>query len=557
MKKSVLSLVLFLFSFFLVGCELTTNVVRLIDEKKDIVEKKYGEVEYIVENIIIYKAEKEEFESIKGVDYIISRSGNSGSVSPYLAKNFYLLMDIVKQEGEYKLLLYNNIMKSFSNKEKMFVMANYFLPININELTTRLKALGIEQGLRGFEVSLNKKDSNQDNGLIDQGLRSAYYNKIKEGTFYITFYNNITGDIVIGTTYDYWIGNDRNKEVYYPKNRSYQNIIDEVYDTLNDEKIAFSLNKGLDYQLVSNKLEEFEIWVEQINDEVKGKIFFSAYTYEEFLININEIIDLDIYEYNYHYREDFDRIVDNYDESYFDENILLFYYKLESNISLNYVYSVTIKEDTLTLNVNRFEGNATALSSWLEVVTIKKEDIKSITKIDIIVRTISQLADSVYIYIDSEFAREFYVNPNALNDFKDLENIEDVFLFNWSLNVDLKFNVTATEDDVLAVVNYLENNPNVKSVGYKGKDFIRVQMNHAFYDKVVNKTLLISDFIGDEELINRYEFTISILDFTPFATITFVLKNKGIENAAILVRALKKRNYPYLNSQWTYLDNNA
>lgn len=322
---------------------------------------------------------------------------------------------------------------------------------------------------------------------------------------------------------------------------------DKVVNTLNDDKVLFSLNKGVDYQLVNEKLTEFDIWNERKNDEVPAKIFFYAYTYEEFVTNIDKNMDSDLFEYFGYSSEGFDQIIETYNESYFEENILLFYLKFESNISENYIYSVTKKDETLTLNVNRFQGMSTALSSWLRIVTIKKEDIKEITKIDLIVRTISTLVGSVTIYIDSDYAREFYINPKALKVFDNLKNVEDVILFNWSLNVDLKFNVTVTDEDVAAVVSYLEKSTNVKSVGYKGKDFIRVQMKDVLYDKVVNKTLVVGDIVKDKELLKKYGFSVSILDFIPFSMITFVLKNKGKEYANALVEELKKKNYPFIN----------
>lgn len=552
MKKCIASFLLIIgILFSLSGCNLITGSKHIADEKDKIVLKKYGELEYVIKDITIYKSEKSEFESIKGVDYIISKSGNRGSVSPYLAENFYLLMDIVKQDGEYKLLLYNNIMKRYSKKEKMFVLVNYFLPLSLDTINSRLENYEIDQDITNFSVELKKKDINMDKDLFEsdpssKGLREVYYNKIKNETFYMTFYDDQTGNIIIGTSYDYLIGNEKQKEIYYPENVSYQNIIDEVYDTLGGKQVLFSTNKGLDYKLVNDKEEEFDIWNQQINNEIYGKIFFYAYTYEEFVQQIDEIRDSDVYYGDYPTSQEFDQMIASYDESFFDENILLFYYKSEGNISENYVYSVTINDETLTLNVNRFEGTQTALSSWLEIVTIKKEDIINITKIDLIVRTIEPLADSVYIYIEDSLAREFYVNPDALNIFENLTNVKDIALFHWSLNVDLKFNISVTDDDVSNVVDRLENNPNVESVGYTGKDFIRVQLKPTFYDKVVDKTLNIKDFIDDEDFINQYKFTISIMDFTPFVTITFALENKGKENASSLVRELLRRNYPFL-----------
>lgn len=65
-------------------------------------------------------------------------------------------------------------------------------------------------------------------------------------------------------------------------------------------------------------------------------------------------------------------LLNNYNEDFFEDNILLFYYKSESNISKNIVFNIEVKDNSLLLNTNRYEGMSTALSSWLYFITLEK-----------------------------------------------------------------------------------------------------------------------------------------------------------------------------------------
>lgn len=544
MKKHFITLTLLIFlSFFLIGCSQLSNSVRLTDKKDKIVEKKYGELEYIIKNINVYKNLKEEFDYLEEVDYIVNNSGDRGSVNPSFAENYYVTMDIVKHEDEYKLLIYNSIMKRGADKTKMFVLTNYFLPIKIETVLSHLEENEIEQDIKKFHVSFIKKDKNTEYDFNNDSLSLAYYNKIEEETIYISFYDYFSGVNIIGTTFDYYVGNTKEKIIYYPKNKDYQNIIKEVYNTLNDEKIEFSLNKGEDFKTIDDKLIDFDIWDEQINNEVFGSVFFYAFTYEEFLIKIEEAKE----QKEEYYVEgiNYEGIKDIFNEEYFEENILIFYSKYESNISENYAYSVTKKDDTLTLNINRIEGMETAIISWTQIITIKKTDIKGVNKINLIVRTISEPTKKITAYVSEDYLRDFYLNPKTIDDFKDLNNLKDIQVFHWSLFVDLKFNKTITDDDLLDVINYLEDNPYAVSEGYRGKDFIRLKMDFSLYDKVINKTLLIEDFI-DQEFIDDYSLSINILNFIPIGSITFTLDKPGRENAFKMIRDLCKGDYPFL-----------
>ena len=78
---------------------------------------------------------------------------------------------------------------------------------------------------------------------------------------------------------------------------------------------------------------------------------------------------------------------------------------------------------------------AEALSSWLEIITIKKSDIEEVERIDLIVRTIAPQQSSITAYVNKDYIRNFYLNEPILSDFKDLDNLLDIELFHGSLNV--------------------------------------------------------------------------------------------------------------------------
>ncbi|MFA5692131.1 MAG: hypothetical protein WC907_00820 [Acholeplasmataceae bacterium] len=553
MKKGISLLMILFLSVLLVACGLPFSS-KIVRNKKEIVNDKYGEVDYVIEDILVYKNLKDQFKNVEGIDYIEKNSGNRGSIEPELRQNLYIIIDIIKINNEYKLLVYNNIIKKFANEKKMFVLTDYFLPINMEDIEILSNEYLEEQSLTGYKVDFIKKDLNIKRPFhtTANDLSLSFYEKTSEGTIFMSLTDNLTGNVIVGNEYNLICSNVFKKEIYYPENTNYEDYINENYDTLNNDKVEFSLDKGDSYKEIDNKLETFDIWNEAINSEVPNAVFFYAFTYEEFLIKIDEAKNPNFYTYRYLTKEEFDALKEEYNEEYFEENILIFYYKYEPNISENYVYSITKLNNTLTVNINRFEGMQTALSSWLEIITIKKNDIKDITNINLIVRTISEKTTSVTVYIKDNYLRDFYIKDKTIDDFKGLSNLKQINLFRWSLNVDLIINQKISDEDLKSLINYLENNENVLSTGYKGKDFIRVQMKYSFYDKVFNKTLKINDFINEQSIIDDYSLTIKILNFTPIGSITFILEDKGKEQAKEMINELKELNYRFINYEGIY-----
>lgn len=551
MKKRISLLMILFLSIFLVSCGLPLTS-KVIYNKKQIVSDKYGEVEYVVENIIVYKNLKDKFKDVEDIDYIDRNYGNRGSIDPIMKRNLYIIIDIVRVDDEYKLLVYNNVMRKAANVKRMYVLTDYFLPISVEDIDSYVNKHFDDQPLSNFYVSYIKKDSPSYNYISYDlnELSMAYYNNALEDEIFMAFTDYTTGNVIVGNRDKIICGNIMEEEIHYPEDINYKEYINDNYDTLNNEKVEFSLDKGESYQLTDNRLETFDLWNVDRNNEIPNHVFFYAFTYKEFIRKVDEAKNPDIYTYKYYSEERFEAFKEEYDGKYFEDNILIFYYKYEGNISENYVYSITKKDNTLTVNVNRFEGEAEALSGWIEVISIKRKDIPLVENIDLIVRTISPKRASVTAYIEKDYIRDFYINEKTLDDFKDLNNLKEIKLSRLSLNVDLQINKEISEEELKSLVNYLENNKNVLSTGYKGKDFIRVQMQYNFYDKVVNKTLTISDLISDQTLIDQYSLAINIFNFSKIASITFILEEPGKEYAKQMIKDLKELNYPFLNYEF-------
>lgn len=158
------------------------------------------------------------------------------------------------------------------------------------------------------------------------------------------------------------------------------------------KKVSFSRDRGQTWHRVDERLSSFDICDIKREEEVEGMVFFSATSFEQLVKQVEKFRNQPtFYTYNDLDEEYWLQLLNRYDEAFFAHYILLFYYKAENNISENYVYSVTVKDQALTLNVNRLEGMLTALSSWKEVITIKKEDVQAVNEFHVIVRTITPL----------------------------------------------------------------------------------------------------------------------------------------------------------------------
>ncbi len=293
----------------------------------------------------------------------------------------------------------------------------------------------------------------------------------------------------------------------------------------------FSNDAGKNWMYVNDSLKEFDILNVKKNEEItSGMIFFKAESYQEFLDNMKK--------YNL-------PVLNGFDETYFEENILLYYFKHEPNISKNYVYNVVIEGKSLTLNVNRFEGMDTALSQWLEVITIKKEDVKNVEEYNIVVRTICEPISRLTVNIKEECIRDIYVNGLTKEDLKGLDNVKDIQLFTWPIFVDILFNEKISEERLSEIINTLQHLSTIASVGYTSNQTVRVKLNNQFIDDYLNGTLILDKVIGDE-IKDSDAFTMEVLKFQPFGFVTIEFEKKGKEQAQLMIQQLKVLNFPFL-----------
>lgn len=317
------------------------------------------------------------------------------------------------------------------------------------------------------------------------------------------------------------------------------------FDTLDNKRIPFSLDQGNTFKEINQKMEVFDIWSEATYDQVSSTIFFYAFTYIDFLAEIEKAKNPGFDTYNYVNELEFNRLLEVFNEAYFNENILIFYFKIEPNLSENYIYSVTAKDDRLAVNVNRIESMLTARSFHKHVITIKKSDILGINHIDLIDRTIAPLQSSISFYINKDYVRDFYLNGKTLEDFNDLENLYDIRLYTWNISISLTFMNSISDNDLNTIVAYLNQNPHIISVEHISKDFISLHVSNSFYDKAMDRSLVITDFM-DAEMISTYGLKMTMRNFTPIAYIEFILLNKGKKYASQMQVDLYEGDYPFL-----------
>lgn len=315
--------------------------------------------------------------------------------------------------------------------------------------------------------------------------------------------------------------------------------------SLSENEIPFSINAGVKWRTSVDHLFEFDIWEVKRNEETPQMIFFYAASYEQLLEEVEKHRDSPILKYARNFDVRWDYIINIYNEKYFEDYILLFYYKFEGNISENYVYSVEVKDNTLTLNVNRFEGMLTAISSWLEVVTLRKEDVANVNEYNVEVRTITKLTSSMTVYINQESMRDVYLKGLTKEDFNGLDNVKSVELWTWSLNVDIIFNEKLTDERLEEILNLLEESENVSSIGYTSNQKIRVSVNNKLFDEVMGKTLTVSDLLG-EEIAKNNNYTLEILDFTPIAFVKIEMEKHGKTYYDAMKKQLDELALPFI-----------
>lgn len=319
------------------------------------------------------------------------------------------------------------------------------------------------------------------------------------------------------------------------------------YENQVGEELMFSLDKGNNWQKADTRLEKFDIWDVKINEEVPGMVFFYATSYDQLLEEVEKNRTPSIYTYNYLDDDGWDRLLETYNEDYFEDYILIFYYKYEPNISTNYVYNILINENTLTLNINRFEGSATALSSWLELVTIKKVDVENVTNFNVHVRTISELVSSIMVSANKNYIRDICLNGLSVSDFPGLDNLKSVKVWTWGLTIDIYFNETMSSERLVDIIDVLLSSKNIRSLGYTSETWIRVTVSDKFYDEYLNKTLTLKELIGDE-IENSDNFTILFKEFVPIVLITLEMEQHGRKHYEKMIEQLNELNYTFIEN---------
>ncbi len=319
---------------------------------------------------------------------------------------------------------------------------------------------------------------------------------------------------------------------------------DEQENNGEEVLISFSSDAGETYTTKDETMKEFDVLVDDYGME--GVVFFYATSYSELQEKINENKNPTFPTYDYPDDDEFAALLRKYNEEFFENNVLIFYYKYERQLSENYLYKVTKKDGILTLNVNRSEGEEQTISSYLILTTIKKTDFKGVKDVKVKIQTIAPLQTNFIVGIKQAAMRDFYMIGVTMDDFKDIPNLKEIECYYHGLTVDLVFKEAINQVELDNLMTKLEKVDSIESIVYYGVTGIRLSMKHQYYDEVTNKTLALTSLLEQSD-INQYQISIRFSDFTLLASITFYLKNPGKANANQMKQSLKELNHPYID----------
>lgn len=333
----------------------------------------------------------------------------------------------------------------------------------------------------------------------------------------------------------------------FKKNRQEEEVLLSLHESDQFPQIPFSLDGSTIWSLEDDRLKAFDVWDIDVDDEVPGMIFFYARTHEELKNAVEKNKgNFKMFEYSNIKESDFDELLTHFDKEYFKEHILLFYYKYEPNVSENYVYNVVIKDETLILNVNRFEGMATALSFWIHTISLKKEDVETVNDFHVVVRTVSHLQETITFSVKQEFIRDVYINGLDKEDFKGLDNLKSVHLTTSGMILDIYFNQTVSTEKLNEIIKSLEDSTFIKTIGYRDQDKIRVIIADEKYDMYFNNELKTEDLLSTDVDGSNY-FTLEYSKRTLFAFFTLKLEEPGKENADKMLKELTDLAFPFVH----------
>jgi len=323
------------------------------------------------------------------------------------------------------------------------------------------------------------------------------------------------------------------------------NIIQTTDNEDGNGQISFSTDAGANWILADDRMIEFDIWDSNQSGDLPGMVFFYATSYAEFQDEVEINRSAPLYSYLYPDDDEWNGLLEQYDESFFEDNALMFYYKFEPNYSENYVYNVVKDGNSLTLNVNRYEGGWAVLSSWKEIVVVSKADINGITEFNIAVRTITELMTSVTVYPSDEYMREVFVNGLSISDFEGLDNLESVSVWTSSLMVDIVFNETLSADRLNEILQHLNQSDSIISIGYTSNTWIRTSVKNDFFDEFMDQSLTLDDLF-DTDVISVDDYSIEFMDITPIAVITLEMAIHGRNYYEAMINQLEELDYPFI-----------
>jgi len=178
-------------------------------------------------------------------------------------------------------------------------------------------------------------------------------------------------------------------------------------------------------------VEELSWW--HINYQPRFIVISSMDELNETLHILNEGVDVyDYGDFGVHYGYNYTRLRGEYNESYFSENILILWTVSEgSGSNGNWVNSLDVSGDTLTINTLRFNHNDSGLMGtadmayWVFEIHVKKIDITGVTNIEMATKWIRFVPDCVTITIRDAFFSKVVAESFNIEDFE-WDNIAEI-----------------------------------------------------------------------------------------------------------------------------------
>lgn len=165
--------------------------------------------------------------------------------------------------------------------------------------------------------------------------------------------------------------------------------------------------------------------VEEIDD---GPVFFMAQSKNEFEEAFEALTDSQLYYLLCEIGCDYQTLLNTYDDAYFENNILIFYYAEEPCVGyVNWINRIEIIDDTIVVNMNRYDPGwgYMAISYWFSEIKVAKADIPAAKNATLVLNSVKVAPKTLLIYIKEQYISQFEQQLFTIESFG-LDNILEI-----------------------------------------------------------------------------------------------------------------------------------